>query len=71
MFIALEATVEQSDAAPTQATYDVFDYLDHELQRQLSQWNTITTIDLPALNKLIHDRDIPFISPTSKAVTGN
>jgi hypothetical protein len=71
MFIALESTVEQSDAAPTQATYDVFDYLDHELQHQISQWNMIMTSDLPALNKLIHDRDIPFISPTLKTETGN
>ena len=71
MLIALESTVEQSDAAPTQATYDVFDYLDHELQHQFSQWNTIMTTDLPALNKLIHDSNIPFISPTSKTVTGN
>jgi photosystem II stability/assembly factor-like uncharacterized protein len=71
MLIALESTVERADAAPTQATYDVFDYLDHELQHQFSQWNTIMTSDLPALNKLIHDRDIPFISPTSKTVVGN
>ncbi len=71
MLIALEAAVERADAAPTKQTYEVFDYLDHELQLQMSRWNSIVSTDLPALNKLIRDRDIPFINDRVAAAAGN
>jgi photosystem II stability/assembly factor-like uncharacterized protein len=70
MLIALQSAVERADAAPTQQTYDVFDYLDRELQQQLSQWNIVMTVDLPALNKLIRDKEVPFISAKPKASPG-
>ncbi len=70
MLIALESTVERADSAPTVQTYDVFNYLDHELQQQITQWNTIMNSEVPALNKAVRDKDIPFISTTSKTITG-
>jgi hypothetical protein len=62
--------VERADSAPTVQTYDVFNYLDHELQQQITQWNTIMNSEVPALNKAVRDKDIPFISTTSKTTTG-
>jgi len=71
MFIALQSAVERGDDAPTQQTFDVFDYLDHELQQQLSEWNQMVSSDLPALNKMIRDKSVPFVGATAKTVAGN
>jgi hypothetical protein len=61
MFIALHEYVEQADTAPTEQTYDVFDYLDHELQKQLTLWNAISKTDIPAFNELMHDKNVPAL----------
>ena len=69
MFIALHEYVEQADAAPTEPTYAVFDYLDQQLDQQLNQWNTILKVDIPAFDKLVHERDIPLLGlPASSGV---
>jgi photosystem II stability/assembly factor-like uncharacterized protein len=70
MFIALHEYVEQADTAPTEQTYDVFNYLDHELQQQLALWNAISKTDVPAFNKLAHDKDVPALG-LSIATIGN
>jgi photosystem II stability/assembly factor-like uncharacterized protein len=61
MFIALHEYVEQADTAPTEQTYDVFNYLDHELQQQLTRWNDIWKKDIPAFNELVHDKNVPAL----------
>lgn len=67
MFIALHAYVEQADAAPTEHTYEVFDYLDRQLIQYLRQWNDILKTDVPAFNAAAHDRDVPLLGlPVSR-----
>jgi photosystem II stability/assembly factor-like uncharacterized protein len=61
MFIALHEYVEQADTAPTNQTYDVFNYLDQELQQQLTLWNAISKTDIPAFNELVHDKNVPSL----------
>jgi hypothetical protein len=61
MFIALHEYVEQADAAPTEQTYAVFDYLDQQLDQQMKQWNAILKTDIPAFDKLVHEKDIPLL----------
>ena len=61
MFIALHEYVEQADTAPTEQTYDVFNYLDHELQQQLTRWNDIWKKDIPAFNELARDKNVPAL----------
>jgi photosystem II stability/assembly factor-like uncharacterized protein len=69
MLIGLEAAVERADTAPTQQMYDVFNYLDHELQVQLQQKDKITNVEIPAMNKLLHEGNVPFIE-VSQVVSG-
>ncbi len=61
MFIALHEYVEQADTAPTEQTYDVFNFLDHELQQQLTHWNDIWKKDIAAFNELAHDKNVPAL----------
>jgi photosystem II stability/assembly factor-like uncharacterized protein len=67
MFIALHEYVEQADTAPTEQTYEVFDYLDQQLMQQLRQWDVILKTDIPTLNRVVHDKDIP---PLGLSVSG-
>jgi chromatin segregation and condensation protein Rec8/ScpA/Scc1 (kleisin family) len=71
MFIALLEYVEQADAAPTEATYAVFDYQDQALQQQLTLWNTISKTDVPAFNQLVHDKNVPLLGLPAAAVNGD
>ena len=68
MFIALHEYVEQADAAPTEQTYKVFDYLDQQLTQQLREWDAVLKTDIPAFNQVVHDKDIPLVGlPASLA----
>ena len=71
MFIALHEYVEQADAAPTEHTYEVFDYLDRQLIQYLRQWNDILKTDLPAFNAAAHDRDIQLLSLPISGASGH
>lgn len=69
MFIALHEYVEQADVAPTAATYEVFDYLDQQLQQQLASWRSISDTDISAFNRLVLEKDIPILGlPTRSPV---
>jgi photosystem II stability/assembly factor-like uncharacterized protein len=61
MFIALQEYVDQADTAPTEQTYEVFDYLDQQLAQQLKQWDDIQKTDIPALNRVLREKDIPLL----------
>jgi photosystem II stability/assembly factor-like uncharacterized protein len=65
MLIGLQSAVEHADTAPTQQMYDVFDYLNGELEIQLRRRDEITKTDIPALNKMIHDSNVPFLSSSA------
>jgi hypothetical protein len=61
MFIALHEYVDQADTAPTEQTYEVFDYLDQQLAQQLRQWDGIQKTDIPGLNRVLHEKDVPLL----------
>jgi hypothetical protein len=69
MFIALHEYVEQADTAPTDHTYEVFDYLDQQLVQYLRQWDAIRKTDIPAFNTVAHDKDIPLLGLPVSAVS--
>jgi photosystem II stability/assembly factor-like uncharacterized protein len=60
--VALESTVEGSDAAPTAQCYTVFDMLSKQIAGPLAQWKDLRDKDLAALNQKIADAKIPAIS---------
>ncbi|MGH9776525.1 MAG: WD40/YVTN/BNR-like repeat-containing protein [Candidatus Acidiferrales bacterium] len=61
--MALDSTVEDADAAPTQACYQVFDVLSKQLDEQLAKWRDARDKDLAALNQKIAAANIPAIAP--------
>lgn len=54
--------VEQADAAPTQAQYDVFQMLSAKEDAALKTWGQIQTADLPAVNNLVRESNIPVLT---------
>jgi photosystem II stability/assembly factor-like uncharacterized protein len=71
MFIALHEYVDQADAAPTEQTYEVFDYLDQQLAQQLREWDSIQKTDIPALNRELHEKDIPLLGLPVVGLSGH
>ncbi len=61
MLIALGASVERADAAPTRGQYDVLDMLVQRVEPPLSAWRNIITNDLAALNKTVHQLGIALV----------
>ncbi|MFY9529577.1 MAG: hypothetical protein WAR24_11770 [Candidatus Acidiferrales bacterium] len=64
--MALGSTVDSADAAPTEASYIVFDELNQRLDAQLAQWKGIRERDLAALNDQIQRENLPAVSVSSK-----
>lgn len=62
--MALQSTVESSDAAPTAQAYVVFDELNARLETQLAAWRDVQAKDLRELNELIQKNNIPVIGLT-------
>jgi hypothetical protein len=60
--MALGHTVDSADAAPTQASNVVFEYLDAKIEEQVAKWKQIREKDLAELNARIRGADIPAIS---------
>jgi photosystem II stability/assembly factor-like uncharacterized protein len=58
---SLSHSVEAADVPPTEQMYKVFDLLNQRLTAQLSQWQEIIRIDLPALSQLMRSRGVPAI----------
>ena len=58
-FSDLIQTVDQS---PTAQQLQVFDDLHQRLSAQLAKWQQIQTIDVPALNELMHKNGVPTLS---------
>lgn len=69
--LALKGVVESADAAPTQASFAVFDMLNRQLDTQLAAWKQLRDKDLIALNQKIQQEKIPAISaPIQKNAEG-
>jgi photosystem II stability/assembly factor-like uncharacterized protein len=60
--MALGHTVDSADAAPTQASYAVFEDLDAKIEEQVAKWKQVREKDLGELNARIRSADIPAIS---------
>jgi photosystem II stability/assembly factor-like uncharacterized protein len=58
----LNDAVDSADAAPTAAELAVFAALDGQLEAQLTQWNAVTSKDLPALNEALRAANIPLVA---------
>ena len=55
-------TAEQADAAPTRPQYDVFRMLSTKLDEQVRIWEQIRTVDLPAVNNLVRESNVPVLT---------
>ncbi len=58
---ALGGVVASADGAPTQASYDVYEMLNKQLDEQLGKWKQILATDVPAYNDVVHKQDVPAI----------
>jgi hypothetical protein len=70
-FDTFSHTIEQADAAPTQSQYDVFRMLSSKLNEQLKIWEQIRTVDLPAVNNLVRESNVPILTTISDDSLGN
>jgi hypothetical protein len=61
-FDTFSHTIEQSDTAPTQSQYTVFRMLSTKLNEQLKIWEQIRTVDLPAINNLVRESNVPILT---------
>jgi photosystem II stability/assembly factor-like uncharacterized protein len=59
--MALAGTVNSADAAPTQASYDVFDELNRRLDDQLAKWKDLKEKDLWSFNDQVQKANIPVV----------
>jgi photosystem II stability/assembly factor-like uncharacterized protein len=58
---SLTGVVGSADAAPTDQSRAVFDELNGQLQTQLDRLHGILTDEVPALNRLVKDQDVPAV----------
>jgi seryl-tRNA synthetase len=70
-FDTFSHTIEQADAAPTQSQYDVFRMLSTKLDGQLKIWEQIRTVDLPAVNNLVHESNVPVLTAINAGNAAN
>ncbi len=64
---ALTGVVASADAAPTEQTYKVYDFLVGEINKELAKLAEILKTDLPAFNKVVRDQEIPAVIVKPKA----
>jgi hypothetical protein len=56
---ALQGTVESGDYKPTAQSYEVYRELSAKLETQFGRMNTLTKMDLSALNRLLAAAGLP------------
>jgi hypothetical protein len=56
---ALTRVVSSADTAPTQQSYEMFEELSQQLEKQLARWKEIVEKDLAGFNRLVRSEDIP------------
>jgi hypothetical protein len=64
----LLGSVESADAEPTTHQAATFQEVNAALQQQLDQWQAIKTLDVPALNRELHDAGVAPLNPESASV---
>ncbi len=60
--VDLSNVVQSADGAPPAQTYEVFDYLNKQLDVQLAKWKEIQEHELAALNEQMKQHNIPGVS---------
>ena len=65
---ALMSHVEEAESAPTEQSYQVFQELSAQLDRELAALNAIWTQDLEAFNRLLRGRRLPPVTRTPLVV---
>jgi hypothetical protein len=58
-------TVESADGLPPKQVFDVFNGLSARLDTQLAAWKQIAAQDVPALNDLIRQQEVPALEVAS------
>ncbi|MFZ0504772.1 MAG: hypothetical protein WAM44_13730, partial [Chthoniobacterales bacterium] len=61
-FDTFSHTIDQADAEPTAAEYNVFRMLSDKLDGQLATWANIQKNDLPTVNNLVLASHIPVLT---------
>jgi photosystem II stability/assembly factor-like uncharacterized protein len=61
---ALMSHVEEAESAPTEQSYQVFQELSGQLDRELAALNAVWTQDLEAFNRLLRARRLPAVTRT-------
>ncbi|MBV9147170.1 MAG: glycosyl hydrolase, partial [Acidobacteria bacterium] len=54
-------SVESADAPPTKQQYEVFDYLNGQLQTLLANWKQVQDNDVRSFNALVEKYQVPFL----------
>ena len=62
--------VIESDAAPTEPQLEVFKMLDGRLEEELKNWAQLKNEDVPKINELIKQADIPALTVAATATPG-
>jgi len=62
---ALGNSIERGDGKPTAASFEVFKLLSDQLAVQKNRLDAVLKSDLPAVNKLLADRHLDALSPTT------
>jgi photosystem II stability/assembly factor-like uncharacterized protein len=65
-FYSFASSIE-ADAAPTQPQEEVFKLLDGQLEEQLKAWAQVKSDDVPKINALIKEADLPALMVASAA----
>ncbi len=68
--VALGGVVASADAAPTQASYEVFEMLSKQLDIQMAKWKQITSTDVPAYDEVVRKQEVPAIIVPKEASVG-
>jgi hypothetical protein len=60
--VDLANVAQESDAAPTAQSYQVYEVLNKELDVQLAKWKEVQSTELVALNQKMREANVPGVS---------
>jgi hypothetical protein len=66
-FDTFSHVIEIADTEPTRAQRDVFQHLSGRLDEQLKKWTQIKSDDVPKVDALIRQADVPALSVSAGA----
>jgi len=56
-------SVESADGEPTKQQYELYQYLNGQLQKLLEGWHQVQTKDVQSFNAMIEKYQVPFLAP--------